>query len=90
MRPPADEEQSRIDSLLPARNGFPKGVRKPVDNRGALGGVSRIIPTGARWKAPSDKYPSPSACSWRLRDSKALDMWVSAWRGLVADLDDPD
>lgn len=83
-----DEQWIKIAPLLPVPQSSPKGGPKPISNRPVFEGILWVLRSGARWKDLPERYPSPSTCWRRLRDWEAQDVWLKAWRALLAELDE--
>lgn len=83
-----DEQWIKIAPLLPVPQSSPKGGPKPISNRPVFEGILWVLRSGARWKDLPERYPSPSTCWRRLRDWESQDVWLKAWRALLAELDE--
>jgi transposase len=83
-----DRQWSHIAPLLPEPKASAKGGPKPIANRPVFEGILWVLRSGARWKDLPDQYPSPSTCWRRLRDWEEQELWLKAWRALLAQLDE--
>lgn len=83
-----DEKWAKVEPLLPKPKVNKKGGRPWVDNRKVFEGILWILRTGAPWSELPKQYSSASTCWRRLRDWEEQDVWVSAWRAFLAELDE--
>ena len=83
-----DEQWEIIEPLLPKPKRSPKGGRNRKENREVFEGILWVLRSGARWKDLPDEYPSPSTCWRRLHEWEEQDVWLKAWRALLAELDE--
>ena len=82
-----DERWAKLAPLLPEPKVGKKGGRPRVSNRKVFEGVLWILRTGAPWSDMPKEYPSASTCWRRLRDWEEQDIWLTAWRALLSELD---
>ena len=64
-----------------------KEVTSSGENRPRFEGILWVLRSGARWKDLPASYPSPSTCWRRLRLWEEQEVWLTAWRAFLAQLD---
>ena len=83
-----DAQWKKIEPLLPKPKVSRRGGRPWSDNRRVFEGILWILRTGAPWADLPKTYPSPSTCWRRLKLWEEQDVWLKAWRALLAELDE--
>jgi len=85
-----DEQWNKLEKLLPKPRVSKKGGSSWADNRSVFEGILWILRTGAPWQDLPSEYPSPSTCWRRLRPWEEQDVWVTAWRAFLSELDEKE
>ena len=80
-----DEQEAKLEPLLPPLPAHPKGGRPWCDHRRVLEGILRILKTGAPWCELPGAYPSPSTC-WRRLQRYLRNEDVDRYRALIKEL----
>jgi transposase len=83
----SDEQWEKIAPFLPEPQASPWGGPKPIANRPCFEGILWVLRSGARWKDLPSSYPSPSTCWRRQRTWEEQEVWLTAWRGFLGQLD---
>ena len=83
----SDEQWEKIAPFLPEPRASPWGGPKPIANRPCFEGILWVLRSGARWKDLPASYPSPSTCWRRLRLWEEQQVWLTAWRAFLGQLD---
>jgi transposase len=78
-----EAQWKEIAPLLPEHR---KGGRPWIENRRVLGGILRILRSGARWQDLREEFPHPSTCCRRLRDGEEQGVWLKVWRAFLSEL----
>jgi transposase len=78
----------KIAPLLPKQAKQRKGGRPWIENRRVLEGILWILRSDARWQDLPEKFPHPSTCWRRLRDSEERGVWLHIWRAFLSELNE--
>ena len=82
-----NEQWKKIEPLLPKPKKSKRGGRPWADNRTVFEGILWVLRTGAPWADLPKQYPSASTCWRRLKLWEEQDVWLSAWRAFLSELD---
>ena len=82
-----EAQWAKIEPLLTKPPRSPKGGRRRLPDREVFEGILWVLRSGARWKDLPRGYPSFSTCWRRLQEWQEADVWLSAWRTFLGQLD---
>lgn len=82
-----EAQWAKIEPLLPKPPRSPKGGRRRLLDRAVFEGILWVLRSGARWKDLPRGYPSFSTCWRRLQEWQEAEVWLSAWRAFLGQLD---
>lgn len=82
-----EAQWAKIEPLLPKPPRSPKGGRRRIRDRAVFEGILWVLRSGARWRDLPSGYPSASTCWRRLQEWQEAEVWLSAWRAFLGQLD---
>ncbi|MXV82880.1 transposase [Candidatus Poribacteria bacterium] len=82
-----EAQWAKIEPLLPTPPRSPNGGRTRIPDRAVFEGILWVLRSGARWRDLPSGYPSASTCWRRLQEWQEAEVWLSAWRAFLGQLD---
>ena len=82
-----EAQWAQIEPLLPTPPRSPKGGRRRIPDRAVFEGILWVLRSGARRRDLPRGYPSASTCWRRLQEWQEAEVWLSAWRAFLGQLD---